>query len=134
MAISPLRLLVWFNMFALVKKLLSSFSRSNKGICSICNLQFEDESLTLIDSLSLCKQDYALYCNSNWIDFKTVKSDPEKPENALMIQDLKDLLTRNHIPSYIKCTYSQEANGKIISTFILFIPENLEEKAFSFHS
>ncbi|MAX66486.1 MAG: hypothetical protein CME66_06080 [Halobacteriovoraceae bacterium] len=110
-------------------RFISIFKRSKKSVCSICCQIYPDKQLTLVDEYAFCPQDLKLYNKLNWTAFLCVKSSPEEPENSVSIyKQQKKLITKN-IPSFIKVDYQQNKN-KIISTFTLFIPTNMIQKAF----
>ncbi len=110
-------------MIKLLKKLLSHTNRSLYGVCSICDKKYLDSKLTTIEDLSLCPADLIIYQNHKWESIYAVESDPENPENALAVQNIKDELKKISIPSFIQTTYT-EANGQVISHFNLLVPQD----------
>lgn len=103
----------------LIKKLLSYFTVSHKGVCSICDKEFDDSDLHPFDELYLCMEDSIHYQNHEWYLLAEALSDPENPEAALNMQNRKDELKKKNIKSYILTSYI-ENDGEIITKFDLY--------------
>ena len=106
-------------MMNLLRKFLSRFNVSSKGVCTICDLEFDDKELSLQDGLYLCPKDANYYKNHDWYFLAEAVSDPENPEAALELQNRKDELKMKNIKSYIKSEYF-DREGQIITKFNLF--------------
>jgi len=113
-------------MIRFIKKLINSLNRADNGVCSICSQVFRDSELQLEGELALCPKDLVYYSDKNWILVREANSNPEDPEAALSIYNLKAALMEISIPSYIAAKYSN-FDGKIISTFELFISSDLND-------
>jgi hypothetical protein len=93
------------------------------GVCHICDGVFNDNELSSVNEFYLCENDLKIFNHSNWVEFFQTESSPTDPEQALYVQELKDNLKSNSIPSYIITEYKQ-VNKEIVSIFTLFV--NLE--------
>lgn len=109
-------------MINFIKKFFNSRSISSKGICSICGNLFDDDKLETVETLALCKNDIHLFRSFQWVLILESQSDPENPQAALYTQNIKDLLNKNKIKSYIVVSYNSK-DDVIFSNFKLFIPK-----------
>lgn len=93
---------------------------SSIGICSICNKEFQDKDLKIVEDLALCQKDFTTFKERSWVLYETVFSDPSNPEKALYINDLKEQLASQGIKSYIKSSYTHDSTNNIITKFDLY--------------
>lgn len=111
-------------MISFLKKIFFKNIVSSIGICSICGNEFKDSDLNLYNTLAFCSNDFSVFKNNEWSVIIEVKSDPSNPQAALHTQNIKEVLQKHGIPSFI--TVSYESTGEIIiSKFKLSIPQYL---------
>ena len=100
-----------------IKKFLSQFTVSKRGSCFICDQIFKDNELNMHEELSFCDKDFQIFLEEKWITIEQKDSDPNNPENALYLTEVKAALAKHHIPSFIKTEYKESK---------LLIPERFE--------
>jgi hypothetical protein len=110
-------------MISLFKKLFFKNDISSKGICSICGKEFKDSELHLHNTLAFCSNDLKEFKSNEWVVVIDTKSDPENPEAALYTQNIKDLLLKKSISSFITVSYESK-DDIIFSIFKLSIPQD----------
>ena len=106
-------------MINFLKKFFSRFNVSHKGVCAICDQEFDDHNLTLHDELYLCPSDSDYFVDHEWYLLAEAFSDPENPQAALNLQNRKDELKKKKIKAYITSEYYED-EGQIITKFNLF--------------
>lgn len=103
----------------LFKKIISKFYISRRGVCSICDEEFDDNELAFQNELFLCPKDAHYFLDHNWYLLAEAYSDPENPQAALNLQNRKDELKSKQIKSYILTEYLED-QGQIITKFSLY--------------
>lgn len=106
-------------MINFIKRLISKFNIATRGVCSICDQEFDDNELSLHNNLFLCPDDEKHFLSHEWYLLAEAFSDPENPQAALNLQNRKDKLKTKNIKSYIQTAYFED-EGQIITKFSLY--------------
>jgi hypothetical protein len=106
--------------------MIKLFSKKTKGMCNICEKTFNEDKLTEINELWLCKKHLKLYNNSSWVLYKKATSDPEDPVEGIKLYNHQQELRDFGFYSFLKSSY-EENDGKIFTTIALYCrSEDLE--------
>jgi len=89
------------------------------GICMICQKSFCEKCLCDHDRLNFCKDHLKLYLENEWQQVETIKTEPNRPEEAMVLYDFKNLLwTTEKKPSYVVTHYKINFESDFIESFV----------------
>ncbi|MBD64123.1 MAG: hypothetical protein CME62_02875 [Halobacteriovoraceae bacterium] len=86
-----------------------------QGSCTICDEVFSEAELKEADEKFFCLKDYEIYKNAEWEMVKEIQVTADDNAEATLLQDMKDDLKKQNIPSYIESKY--EVEGVTIVTY-----------------
>ena len=76
---------------------------------------FSEAELKEADEKFFCLKDYEIYKNAEWEMVKEIQVTADDNAEATLLQDMKDDLKKQNIPSYIESKY--EVEGVTIVTY-----------------
>jgi len=89
------------------------------GICMICQKSFCEKCLCDHDRLNFCKDHLKLYLENEWQQVETIKTEPNRPEEALILYDFKNLIwNKENKPSYVVTHYKINFENDFIESFV----------------
>lgn len=113
-------------MISKIKRIISRLSQSKIGICFICDNIFKNSDLILVEDMAFCKEDLIHYQEEKWLCMSTIESNPQNPEQAILLTEIKEFLKIREVKSFVTVNY-KDREHHIITEFSLYIPERFTQ-------